>query len=116
MAQPITRDLAVRLPDERIVYADVNFHRRELLARANAHIELFDLPWTQAFLQVFGKAVRVGSGLERFDAHQPGGLVMAVPVAWCAVEAGDDDVGAVQPDRVHDVAEHHLSVPMCERL
>ena len=65
---------------------------------------------------MFGEVVRVGGGLERFDAYQPGALVMAVPVAWFAVEAGDDDVGAVHPDRVHDVAEHHLSAPMFERL
>src|ERR671934_1025054 len=115
MAQPITSDLAVRLPDERIVCADVNFQRRYRLALANTQVELFDLPWTQAFLQVCGEAVRVGGGLERFDAHQPGGLVMAVPVAWLAVEARDDDIGAVHPDRVHDVAEHHLSAPMFER-
>src|SRR2546428_3066943 len=106
MAQPITSDLAVRLADERIVCADVNFQRRYRLALANAQVELFDLPRTQAFLKVVGEEVRVGGGLERFDAYQPGALVMAVPVAWFAVEAGDDDVGAVHPDRVHDVAEH----------
>src|SRR5262245_26589143 len=116
MAQPITSDLAVRLTDERIVCADVNFQRRYRLALAHAQVELFDLPRTQAFFKVCGEAIWVSSSLERFDAHQPGGLVIAVPVAWLAVEAGDDDVGAVQPDRVHDVAEHHLSAPMFERL
>src|SRR5437764_5394410 len=114
MAQPITSDLAVRLTDERIVGADVNFHRRYQLAPTHAQVELFGLPRTQAFVQVCGEAVRVGSRLERFDAHQPGGLVITVPVAWRAVEARDDDVGAVYPDRVHDVAEHHFSTPMCE--
>src|SRR5262245_25848155 len=116
MAQPITSDLTVRLTDERIVCADVNFQRRYRLALAHAQIELFNLPWTQAFLQMFREAGRVGGGLERFDAHQPGGLMMAVPVALFAVEAGDNDVGAVHPDRVHDVAEHNLSTPMFERL
>src|SRR5215510_520239 len=116
MAQPITGDLAVRFADERIICADVNFQRCYLFALANAQVELLDLPWTQAFLKVFGEAGRVGGSLERFDAHQPGGLVIAVPVAWLAVEAGDDDVWAVQPDGVHDVAEHHLSAPMFERL
>src|SRR5262252_2831868 len=116
MAQPITSDLAVRLTDERIVCADVNFQRRYRLALAHAQVELFDLPRTQAFSKVFGEAVRVGGSLERFDAHQSGSLVMAVPVAWCAVETGDDDVGAVHPDRVHDVAENHLSAPMFECL
>src|SRR5882672_2305134 len=116
MAQPITSDLAVRLTNERIVCTDVDFHRRYRLALANTQVELFDLPRMQAFLQVFGEVVRVGGGLERFDAHQPGGLVIAVPVALRTVEAGDNDVGAVQPDRVYDVAEHNLSAPMFKRL
>src|SRR5262245_65503824 len=114
MRQAVARDLAIRLAGQRVVSAHVNFQRRRLVF-AHAAVELFDLPGPQSLLELFGELVRVGGGLERLGRYQPGGLMVAVPVAWLAVTPRDDHIGAVNSHRVDNVAERDV-LPQCSSV
>ncbi len=65
---------------------------------------------------MFGEHIRIGRRLEDQLAHQPGRLMIAVPITRLAVKARDDHIRAIHPHRAHYVTQHSISAPMLQRL
>ncbi len=74
------------------------------------------LPGLQAILQLLGKDLGIGGGLEGLLRDFARDLVVAVAVADAADKGGDDDLRALLPHGQHRVVEHAVVAPLGKGL
>src|SRR5437588_741087 len=117
-ASPFRRQFSRRTSEYRIELAGIERRGSRLscsLSEATA-VDFEHLPRLQAFLDLFGKTLRVSGGFDRFRREQPGDLMMTVTVACRAAETIDDHQRAHHPNDAHHIAEDLFSIPFPQCL
>src|SRR5579864_9021592 len=85
--QSFHRELNVRHSQQRIHNTAVELHSRILISSDVVAVELLRLPRFKPLFDLLGKTLGIGSSVESFNAENPRGLMMSVPVARASLEA-----------------------------